>query len=180
MPDTSGEFRPREILRTLNEEGVEYVVIGGLAAVFHGSSLPTQDVDVLPARERANLDRLAAALNRLGARIRTAGDAVPTKIDGAFLSAMPLMLNLETDAGDLDVAFEPAGPRSDFDQWNAGAQDLDLGDGLAIRVASLQAIIDSKTAAGRPKDQMALPYLESLRDQLSNTTTKQDPTSQQD
>lgn len=93
---------------------------------------------------------------------------------------MPLILDLETDAGDLDVAFEPSGPRSDFDQWNAGAQDLDLGDGLAIRVASLQAIIDSKTAAGRPKDQMALPYLESLRDQLSNPIAKQDPTSQQD
>lgn len=61
---------------------------------------------------------------------------------------------------------EPAGPRTGFDAWNADATDVEIADGLRIRVASLDAVIDSKRAAGRAKDERALPHLESLRDEL--------------
>ena len=57
------DFEPWEISRILNEEGVHYVVIGGLAAVLHGSSLPTQGVDILPLRDSDNLERLSGALH---------------------------------------------------------------------------------------------------------------------
>ena len=94
----------------LNEEDVHFELIGGLAAALHGSSLPTQDVDILPLRDSDNLERLSGALARMGAEIRTSNDPVAAPIDGAFLDAMPLMLNLVTDDGDLEIAFDPAGP----------------------------------------------------------------------
>jgi hypothetical protein len=159
-------FDPVRICAILNEEKVEYVVIGGFAAVVRGSSLPTRDIDVIPSRERSNLDRLGRALTRMNAMIRVSGDPVPTKIDGGFLANMPHMLNLVTDFGEMDLTFAPAGNAGDFGGWSRGATSEEIDDGLMVLVASLDDIIDSKRAANRPKDQMALPYLESLRDEL--------------
>jgi hypothetical protein len=168
------DFEPWEILRILDEEDVHYVLIGGLAAVLHGSSLPTQDVDILPLRDSDNLERLSGALARMGARIRTSDDPVAAPIDAAFLDAMPLMLNLVTQYGDLDIAFDPAGPKRGFSEWDDDATSLDVGNNLIVRVAALADVIDSKTSANRLKDQRALPYLESLRDQLQ-VESPQDP-----
>jgi hypothetical protein len=159
-------FDPVRICAILNEEKVDYVVIGGFAAVVRGSSLPTRDIDVIPSRERSNLDRLGRALTRMNAMIRVSGDPVSTKIDGGFLANMPHMLNLVTDFGEMDLTFAPAGNAGDFDGWSRGATSEEIEDGLMVLVASLDDIIDSKRAANRPKDQMALPYLESLRDEL--------------
>jgi hypothetical protein len=159
-------FDPVRICATLIEENVEFVVLGGFAAIVRGSSLPTQDVDIIPSRDRDNLDRLGRALTRMNAKIRASGDAVATKIDGAFLANMPHMLNLVTDFGEMDLTFTPAGSIGDFDGWRRGATPEEIEDGLTVYVASLDDIIDSKRSANRPKDQMALPYLESLRDEI--------------
>ena len=159
-------FDPVRICSILLEEDVEFVVIGGFAAVVRGSSLPTKDIDVVPSRDRLNLDRLGRALTRMNAKIRISGEPVPTKIDGGFLANMPQMLNLVTDFGEIDLTFSPAGSTGDFDGWRRGATSEEIEEGLTVLVASLDDIIDSKRAANRPKDQMALPYLESLRDEI--------------
>lgn len=145
---------------------MEFVVIGGFAAVVRGSSLPTKDIDVIPSRDRVNLDRLGKALTRMNAKIRISGEPVPTKIDGGFLANMPHMLNLVTDFGEMDLTFAPAGSAGDFNGWCQGATAEEIEEGLTVLVASLDDIIESKRAANRPKDQMALPYLESLRDEI--------------
>ena len=162
----SEEFDPFAMCDILNQEGVEYVVLGGFAAILRGSPITTHDLDVIPWRDRSNLDRLGRALTRMNAKIRTAGDPVPTKIDGAFLANMPHMLNLVTDFGEMDLTFSPAGSAGDFEGWKRGATLEVIEDDLTVLVASLDDIIDSKRAANRPKDQMALPYLESLRDEI--------------
>ena len=159
-------FDPVRICSILLEEDVEFVVIGGFAAVVRGSSLPTKDIDVIPSRDRVNLDRLGKALTRMNAKIRISGEPVPTKIDGGFLANMPHMLNLVTDFGEMDLTFAPAGSAGDFNGWCQGATAEEIEEGLTVLVASLDDIIDSKRAANRPKDQMALPYLESLRDEI--------------
>ncbi len=159
-------FDPLAMCRILNEEGVEYVVLGGFGAIIHGSPLTTRDLDVVPERETVNLERLGRALGRMGAQIRIEGGAVDTRIDGPFLANMPHMLNLVTDLGEMDLTFTPAGPRSDFDGWREHAEEKEIGEGLVVWVAALDDIIASKRAANRPKDHMALPYLESLREQL--------------
>jgi len=162
-------FDPAAICRILNEEGVDYVIVGGFGAVILGSPLPTEDIDILPSRTSSNLERLAVALERLGAQIRTSDELVSARLDAAFLSQMPHMLNLVTNLGILDLAFTPAGPRSGYEEWNEGASSIEIADRLVVRVASLDDIIDSKIAASRPKDLRALPYLESLRDTIKST-----------
>lgn len=153
---------------TLEDEGVRFVLIGGFAAAIHGSPLPTSDVDIVPARDDENLERLARALVRLHARLRTETGPVDVRIDAGFLRAMPFILNLTTDHGDIDLTFTPAGRLDGFDGWNADAVEVRIGPELVVRIASLDAIIDSKRAAGRPKDEHALPYLESLRDEIAS------------
>ena len=150
----------------LAEEQVDFVVLGGFAAIVHGSPLPTEDIDVIPSRDLPNLERLATALKRLGAKIRRSDEPVETKIDAAFLLNMPRMLNLVTSLGDLDLVFAPAGLLTNYEQWLERARRAQLRDGVIVTVANLDDIIASKTAANRPKDQRLLPYLESLRDQL--------------
>jgi hypothetical protein len=159
-------FDPVEICAVLSEEGVEFVVLGGFAAIIHGSPLPTEDIDVIPSRSGANLERLATALTRLGAKIRTGDEPIETRIDAAFILDMPHMLNLVTRFGDLDLVFTPAGTLKNYEQWLERARRAQLREGLVVAVADLDDIIASKSAANRPKDQRSLPYLESLREQL--------------
>ena len=161
-------FDPIAICRILNDERVDYVVVGGFASVILGSPLPTEDIDLVPDRARENLIRLAAALKRLNAQIRTKSEAVPAPLDAEFLANMPFMLNLVTDFGIVDLTFDPSGPTRGFAGWNADASTEVIADGLSIRVASLDDIIASKRAADREKDRRALPYLESLRDILKS------------
>jgi len=159
-------FDPVRICEILNEERVEYVIVGGFAAVIRGSSLPTRDIDIVPSRVPENLDRLARALTRMNAEIRIEGGSVPTRIDGAFLAKMPFMLNLVTDFGEMDLTFTPAGRAGGFDGWRVGATIENVSEGVTVVVASLDDVIDSKQAANRAKDRLSLPYLESLRDEL--------------
>jgi hypothetical protein len=162
-------FDPVRICEILNEEGVDYVVVGGFAAFVLGSSLPTLDVDLVPSRDGENLDRLARALGRMNAMIRTSDGPVPTRIDGMFLAAMPLMLNLVTDHGDVDLTFTPSGPVGAYDEWYVGAVRIEIAEGVQVSIAALDDIIESKRAADRSKDRTALPYLEALRERLRRT-----------
>jgi hypothetical protein len=158
------KFDPAAICRILNEEEVDYVVIGGFASVVLGSPLPTEDIDVLPDRSMDNLVKLSQALRRMNAMIRTEDEAVPARLDAEFLANMPLMSNLVTDFGIVDLTFEPAGPNRGYAHWNADASTEEIAAGLVVRVAALDDIIESKRAANRAKDHRALPYLESLRE----------------
>jgi hypothetical protein len=160
------------ILSVLDRHGVEYVLVGGLAAVAHGSTLPTEDIDITPRRGRANLDRLAAALGELGARLRAEGEpeGVAFPCDGAFLAAMSSMVNLTTTAGDLDLVLAPSGFAGGYDELAPRAVTVDLGHDITVQIAALDDLIASKRAAGRAKDRAALPYLEALADEIAGGT----------
>ncbi len=104
------EFRPEDILRALDEHGVRFVLIGGLAAVLHGSALPTYDMDITPEPSAANLARLSDALRALDARVRVDGvdGGLAFRHDAESLAGVTT-LDLVTSAGDLDVVMAPAG-----------------------------------------------------------------------
>lgn len=157
-------FDPERVCETLARHGVDYVLVGGLAAVVHGSELRTDDIDVAPNGSTANLERLAAALRELHAGLRTAGGRVMIQLDAAFLRSAAVH-TLQTDAGDLDVLLQPAGLLT-FADVRDGAEVVELW-GLDVTVASLDVLIRSKRAAGRPKDLAALPSLERLRDRTA-------------
>jgi hypothetical protein len=116
-----------EIFACLNRHGVRYVVIGGLAAVLRGSPLPTLDVDICPAEDPSNLERLAAALEEMDARVRTPDSSHGVRFprDAAFLAKVEL-LNLVTRFGDLDLAFRPSGTAG-YSAWVFEAWPLRLG-----------------------------------------------------
>jgi hypothetical protein len=161
-------FRPDEILRILEDHGVRYVVIGGLAAALYGSGTVTFDVDIVPDSAPENLTRLSAALDELGARIRVEGieGGLPFDHDARSLGSMEVM-NLVTNHGDFDVTFHPSGVSS-FSEWDERAEEAEAL-GVHFRLASLADVIRSKEAAGRPKDQIAVPILrELLRRQQKN------------
>ena len=81
------EFQVVSLLEALTEGGVDYVVIGAVAARMHGSSVVTRDLDVCYARDQTNLEALAATLRGLGARLRGTDPDVPFRLDAKSLRA---------------------------------------------------------------------------------------------
>jgi hypothetical protein len=151
-------FDPIAMLETLTRHEVQFVVIGGIAALSHGSPLPTEDVDVTPERSEVNLHRLADALAELGARLRTeTGDDVPLPRDPRLL-AQAEFWTLTTRHGDLDLVFTPPGTAG-YEDLRRDAFAVEIGDGVHVRVASLADVIRSKEASNRPKDRAQLPAL---------------------
>lgn len=149
------------MLQVLRDHEVRFVLIGGFAAVTHGSPVPTEDVDITPEQSADNLSRLSAALRDMGARIRAEGveGGLPFSHDASSLAAVGVW-NLVTDYGEFDISFVPTGT-SGFSDLDDDAQVMDVG-GVPTRVASLADIIRSKQAANRPKDQRVLPVLREI------------------
>jgi predicted nucleotidyltransferase len=152
------EFAFERILEVLARHGVRFVVIGAVAAIAQGSPLPTEDVDVTPARERENLERLAAALLELEAKLRVEGEpeGVPFPFDAFSLERNELW-TLRTPHGDLHIVFVPAGTRG-YEDLRRDAIVVDFGH-TRVSMASLADVIRSKEASGRPKDVSRLPAL---------------------
>jgi hypothetical protein len=141
------------------------VLIGGLAASLHGSPYVTTDVDIAPARNRANLERLAAALSELDAHIRAEGELDGVAFDrSAQVLSNAAILNLTTRHGDLDLSFVPAGTRG-YEDLRRHALEIEIRETRVI-VASLADVIRSKEAAGRDKDRLVLPTLRRLLERL--------------
>ena len=160
-------LRPKEIIATLAEHRVAYVLIGGLAAVLHGSPTVTSDADICPDRSVPNLERLADALRSMHARVRTHAepDGLEFACDAASLSRMQ-MVNLTTDFGDFDLSFEPAG-YSGYEQLIEHAVEVPVA-GTVATVASLADVIRSKEIADRDKDRATLPVLYALQDEIAD------------
>lgn len=152
------EFDPIPILRALQRHEVKFIVVGGIAAIAAGSPLPTEDLDVTPARDLENLGRLAAALSDLEATLRVPhGPGVPFPIDARFLAGGQAW-TLDTRFGPFDLVVVPAGTAG-YDDLEADAGEAAFAENLVVRVASLRDVIRMKEASGRAKDLAALPAL---------------------
>ena len=126
----------------------------------------TRDLDICYARDRANLEALAATLQELHAHLRGVDD-VPFRLDARSLGAGD-SFTFTTDAGDLDVIGTPAGTLG-YDELARTAHTTKLGD-LHVRVASIDSLIRMKRAAGRPKDLIEVEVLGALRDELDQAS----------
>lgn len=162
---TPGSFDIERMLRVLDEHGVQYVVVGGIAGRLHGSPTVTQDLDICYERSDDNLERLAAALRDLGAHLRGAPDDVPVLLDAKTLKAGG-NFTFNTSAGALDVLAFPSGTNG-YPSLASNAEELDL-DGVIVRVASLDDLIRMKLAAGRAKDRIEVEVLTAIRDRPSD------------
>lgn len=151
MPD---RFQPDQIITTLDGHDVDYVVIGGFAAVAHGSPRATFDLDIVAGQDPANLRRLAGALSELNAR--TAGtdgdllDVDPTNADDLAAGASRTM---STDHGRLDVmAVDMVPGAPDYTELRSNAAVVTTPAGNRIAVAGLAHLLAMKRSSGRDKD----------------------------
>jgi hypothetical protein len=139
---------------------VDFILCGGLAALLHGSSLLTRDVDVVCPMDSENLERIFEALAELNPCHRMTPQRLPFTLDQARAGGLK-NLYLATDWGQLDCLGEIKGLGS-FQDCLPLSQSLRIS-GLEIRTLTLDALITSKQAMGRPRDLHAVLELEALR-----------------
>ncbi|MEX2110745.1 MAG: hypothetical protein WD802_09100 [Gemmatimonadaceae bacterium] len=158
-------FDPERLMRALSRHRVKFVLIGALAARLHGFPRLTADADITPASDRPNLERLAAALKELDAKVYT--ESVPEGLAfdrSAAALGRASMWNLVTSAGRLDIAFVPAGTKG-YEDLAKGAERFEAF-GVRFLAASLDDIIRSKEATGRAKDDDDVVILRALKRML--------------
>jgi len=153
------------LIQLLCDAEVDFVVIGGWAAIFHGSVYVTNDLDICYSRENANLIKLVALLAPLHPRPRGFDDSLPFIWDAATL-ANSTILTLKTDLGILDLLAEVTGIGT-YREVRAASVEFEAF-GRHILALDLPALIRAKKAAGRPKDLLILPELESLLEAAEN------------
>lgn len=148
-------------LKLLGEYKVDCVIVGGVAAALHGSSLLTADLDVCYARDAANVARLADALQSVHARLRNAPEGLPFILDAETLRR-GLNFTFTTNIGDLDLLGEVRGI-GHYEAVVVGSVTVELF-GYQFAVLDIGKLILAKRAAGRPKDLLALPELEAIQE----------------
>jgi len=154
-------------LKSLIENEVEFVIVGGVAIIAHGVPYATFDLDFCYARTTENLKKIVAALAPFNPRLRGFPKELPFVWDERTLQN-GTNFTLETDIGDIDLLGEVAGVGS-YNEAFANSITLKLFEDN-VRVLSLEDLINSKKAAGRPKDLLVLPQLETLQEALSETS----------
>jgi len=162
-PPVGAEFQPKEILVALLKHDVDFVIIGGLAGIAQGSALPSYDVDIVYARDRPNLERLAQALRELQAKLRGAPPDVLFLLDADTLER-GAHFTFETPYGSLDLLTDPDGAPH-YDRLKHAAVETEI-EGLPVLVASLDHLIAMKEAAGRNKDKLMATEYRTLADEI--------------
>lgn len=150
------------LIEALVEAEIEFIVVGGAAAVLHGAPTTTQDLDIVHRRTPENVARLAALLEQLDAYLREPGDR--RLRPSADILAGRGQLNLSTNLGPLD----PLGTLHDgrgYDELLHTSVVMEDGT-LRLRVVDLDTLIAIKAGTGRSKDKLLVPILIALRDDL--------------
>lgn len=150
------------ILETLEEAGVEFIVIGGVAVGFHGYVRATKDLDVVPAPDRRNLERLVAVLRDLSASLDGAGEfeagELPDPLDVDALAQGGNWV-LQTRLGRFDI-MQWIGDAELWSMLDPSAVEVEM-DGMRLRIVGFEDLVALKEQAGRPSD---LEDIERLRE----------------
>lgn len=150
------------LLQVLVGGGVEFIVVGGIAASAHGSIRTTRDVDVVYGRSPENLARIERTLAPFSPYLRGAPPQLPFRLDASTLHA-GLNFTLTTSLGDLDLLGEVTGG-GPYEALRAHARELELF-GVRCLCVDLDTLIRLKRAAGRPRDLEIIAELEALREE---------------
>ena len=147
---------PLKLLALLVGGEVDFILIGGVAARIHGSSLQTDDLDIVIAMETENLKRLSKVLAVTKARFRHQNPPIYFTEEMAGRAGWK-NLYLETDLGVLDCLGEVKGIGS-YEDCSAGIVEVELGE-IVVRLLNVEFLIRAKEAVGRPKDLQAVAQL---------------------
>ncbi|HEV2859191.1 MAG TPA: hypothetical protein VGW80_12395 [Solirubrobacterales bacterium] len=172
LEDLGKSLQAGPLLEALERHGVDFVVVGGVAGLAHGSSYPTYDLDVVYSRDPANLRRLAEALADIEVTFRGDPADLPFQPDARTL-ANGANFTFDTEFGSFDILGDVAGLKS-YDDLR-GASQLKRIAGVDVRVASLDHLICMKQAANRTKDQlMVVEYVELADEIRKRESTERD------
>lgn len=147
------------VLARLVAGEVQFIVIGGIAAMAHGSSRATLDVDVVYSRDPTNIERLARALDGLDPYLRGAPAGLPFSFDVATIRR-GLNFTLTTRLGDLDLLGEVVGGGA-YEDLLQHTIEVEIF-GQRCLIVTLRKLIALKRAAGRPRDLDAIAELEAI------------------
>jgi hypothetical protein len=148
-----------QIIPPLVREKVDFILIGGMAAILHGSARVTFDVDLIYSRKYENIERLAAALAPGVPYLRDAPPNLPFAWDAKTIRS-GLNFSLTTNLGDVDLFGELAGGDTYHDLL-PHSFDVDAF-GVRFKCVDLPTLICIKETAGRPKDREAVAELRVL------------------
>ena len=148
-----------QIIPPLVRSKVDFILIGGMAGILHGSARVTFDVDLVYSRTHENIERLGAALAPHGPYLRDAPPNLPFSWDAKTISD-GLNFTLTTNLGDLDLFGEVAG-RETYQDLLTHSVEIDAF-GVRFRCVDLPTLIRIKEAAARPKDREAVAELRVL------------------
>lgn len=146
--------RGSAILRQFRDHGVDFIVVGGVAAVLEGVPVNTFDLDVVPSRKPDNIGRLLRALDSLGAGYRIRPELKPNESH----LASPGHKLLTTRFGPLDV-LGTIGRGRGYDDLLPHTHEVELDDGLRVRVLDLETLIAIKEEVAGEKDLAVLPIM---------------------
>lgn len=153
-------FDAREIFAALSRHEVDYVTVGGIALQAYGAQRMTQDLDVVIASSKVNLEKLASALIELDARILDPDGERSRSTPSADLLGSSDQRHLITIHGRLDVLTPPAA-LGDFEDFLKRSHRVNVGD-VTVSIASRDDLLVLKRQTGRPQDLADIKLLESL------------------
>jgi predicted nucleotidyltransferase len=156
-----------QVIPTLVRANVDFILIGGMAAILHGSARVTFDVDVVYSRTYDNIERLTIALAPHRPYLRNAPPGLPFAWDSKTIRN-GLNFTLTTDLGDIDLLGEVA--RGETYQTLLSHSFEVEAFGIHFKCIDLPTLIRIKEAAGRRKDLEAIAELRVL---LEETQKKQ-------
>jgi hypothetical protein len=156
----------RAILKTLVEHEVEFILVGGLAAVLQGAPVTTHDVDIVYSRGPHNLARLLRALRSMDAVFRA--DRRRLRPNESHLASAGHKL-LETAFGDLDC-LGTIEESTTYDDLLPFVDTMVLEE-LTMSVISLPRLIEVKEKLTRPKDQLMLLQLRATLEEREKNST---------
>jgi predicted nucleotidyltransferase len=149
----------KEILPLLLKHRVKFILIGGGAALAHGSARATYDVDVVYARDRENIGRLVEAMKPYSPYLRGAPPGLPFVFDEKTVRN-GLNFTLTATLGDIDFLGEVAGGGT-YEQLLPHSEEVSAF-GCKFLCVSLERLIQLKRAAGRPRDLEVIAELQAL------------------
>ena len=150
-------------IASLSSQKVDYVIVGGVAITLHSSGYITRDLDFCYSREKTNINRLVIALTPFHPMPRNWPDGLPFIFDESSLSS-GTNFTFETSIGDIDLLGAVKG-LGDYPEVLLKSVTYQIY-GVEVKALTLDALIESKTAADRPKDHLVLPELLALKEAL--------------
>ena len=150
-------------IRSLVENQVEFVIVGGVAISLHSSGYLTNDLDICFSRSKENIKRLVNALKPFDPRPRGISRDLPFRFDESTINN-GTNFTFETLIGDIDLLGEVKGIGG-YSEALRQSVTYEIYD-TEVSALDLEGLIAAKTAAGRTKDQLVLPELKALREAL--------------